>query len=69
MVETVIDGATGLIVDKGDPRALAAAALRMLTDTAFRADVVKRGQEQVSGFDADSYVTKLEKLYGEVAAT
>jgi len=69
MVETVIDGATGLIVDKGDHRALAAAALRLLTDTALRANVVKRGREHVRGFDANPYVNQLEKLYGEVAAT
>ncbi len=67
MVETVIDNVTGLIVDKNDHYALAHAALRLLTDEALRARIVKQGLELVQLFDADSYVDQLEELYREVA--
>ncbi|BAY77634.1 group 1 glycosyl transferase [Nostoc linckia NIES-25] len=69
MVETVVDGETGLIVDKNDHNALANAAIRILADETLRTRIVKQGQEHVRMFDADSYVNRLEKLYKEVAAT
>jgi glycosyltransferase involved in cell wall biosynthesis len=68
MVETVIDGKTGLIVDKNDHNALSDAAMFLLTDETMRTRMVKQGQEHVRVFDADSYVNHLERLYREVSA-
>lgn len=63
MVETVLDGVTGLVVEKDDPAALAAAAVRVLTDPALRAVLVAGGRERSVRFDNEVYVDWLADAY------
>jgi glycosyltransferase involved in cell wall biosynthesis len=68
MVETVLDGVTGLAVDKGDEVGLAAAAVRVLTDPALRARLVAGGRERSVLFDNDRYVDWLVDAYAAASA-
>ncbi len=68
MMESVIDGETGLIVDKNNHIALANAAIELLTNKDLRVKLTGQGQKHVAMFDGDSYVSRLEKLYREVAS-
>jgi glycogen synthase len=63
MLETVDDAETGLIVAKGDPVELAAAAVRLLTDAAMRATVVAGGRTKSHAFSNERYVENLRSLY------
>ena len=63
MQETVVDGATGLAVDKGDDVGLAEAAIRVLTDPTLRARLVDGGRERATLFDSDRYVDWLIDEY------
>jgi glycosyltransferase involved in cell wall biosynthesis len=65
MVETVVHGERGLIVEKGDDDALAAAAQLLFEDEQLREHIVRRGAEYVRDFGVDSYVDKLETVYAE----
>lgn len=67
MQETVVDGATGLAVDKGDDAGLAEAAVRLLTNPALRARLVAGGRERSALFDNDRYVEWLIGAYTESA--
>jgi glycosyltransferase involved in cell wall biosynthesis len=67
MRETVVDGATGLIVPKEDAAALAEAATRLLTDADLRARVVAGGLERSARFDNDRYVDWLAGSYAGAA--
>lgn len=66
MTETVVDGETGLFVDKHNHRSLAEAAVSLLTNEMFRNRLIDQGKEHVRKFDVDSYVKKLENIYREV---
>jgi glycosyltransferase involved in cell wall biosynthesis len=68
MVETVLDGVTGLAVDKGDEVGLAAAAVRVLTDPALRARLVAGGRERSVLFDNERYVDWLVDTYAAATA-
>jgi glycosyltransferase involved in cell wall biosynthesis len=65
MRETVVDGATGLVVEKADDAGLAEAALQLLTDPALRARLVAGGRERSALFDNDRYVEWLIGAYTE----
>jgi glycosyltransferase involved in cell wall biosynthesis len=67
MMETVIDGHTGVVVGKNDHDALSEAARRLLTDEPFRNRLVRQGREHALAFDVESYVDGLDALYREVA--
>jgi glycosyltransferase involved in cell wall biosynthesis len=67
MRETVVSEETGLVVPKNDPAALAAAAVRLLSDGALRERLVAAGRERVRAFDMRTYVVQIERLYESVA--
>lgn len=66
MRETVVDGVTGLAVDKGDDEALAEAAARVLTDADLRARLVSRGPERAGLFGNEEYVDWLLAAYADL---
>lgn len=66
MQETVLDGQTGLVVEKRDDAALATAAARLITDAGLRARLVAGGLERAEQFDISQYV---DWLAGTYAAT
>lgn len=73
VAESVIEGETGLLVPPGDPRALAAALDRLLTDRALRLRLGAAGRERVrrhfdlAGFrraHVELYLRELERRVG-----
>jgi glycosyltransferase involved in cell wall biosynthesis len=67
--ELVIDGETGLLVDRNDPAALAKALERVLTDPALAARLGAGGRRRVQTlFAADASLDKLLALYETVRA-
>jgi glycosyltransferase involved in cell wall biosynthesis len=64
IVDIVDDGVTGLLVEPGDARALAAAIERMLDDHDLRARVAGAGRAKaVSQFDWGVVATSLEAQF------
>jgi glycosyltransferase involved in cell wall biosynthesis len=63
MRETVLDGETGLIVERDDDEGLAQAALRVLSDPRLRARLVAGGQARAALFDNRQYVEWLVDQY------
>ncbi|HMA48077.1 MAG TPA: glycosyltransferase family 4 protein, partial [Frankiaceae bacterium] len=69
LVETVVDGRTGLVVDKGRPDALAAAILRLLGDDALRAGMGAAGRRHVESRYAWPVVAgRARELYASAVA-
>ena len=67
--ELVLDGVTGLLVERGDPEGLAQALERMLGDAALRTRLGEAARRHVAaGFSAEASVDRLLALYGEVSA-
>lgn len=69
MAETMRHDETGLVVPRGDVRALADAAYAILTDQPLRDRLVKTAQEHVQAFDLHAYADRLRGLYADVLAT
>jgi glycosyltransferase involved in cell wall biosynthesis len=68
--EVVVDGKTGLLVERGNVSALAEAILRLLSDEELRESIAEAGREQVMKFYSwDKYVEKLLHLYKTVCST
>jgi len=68
--EVLLDGETGLLVEPGNPRALADALLRVLRDPAKARAMAARGYERVKSlFDLPVVADKLEALYRSLAQT
>ena len=66
--EAVEDGVTGRLVPGDDPRALAQAAIEMLSDRATLADMGRRGRDRAERlFTMDAAVDALDVLYRRVA--
>ena len=62
--EVVRDGVTGLLVDEGDARALAAALARLLDDGALRSRVSTAARALIEReFDAHQQATQLRRLF------
>jgi glycosyltransferase involved in cell wall biosynthesis len=62
--ELIEDGKTGLLVEPGDPEALADALLRALTDTDLRREMIAAAQDKVSRcFDNRRLIDDLAGLY------
>jgi glycosyltransferase involved in cell wall biosynthesis len=62
--DLVEDGVTGLLVEPGDPHALAEAVARLLRDPALRAELGTRACErQAREFSIDATVRRFEDLY------
>ncbi|WP_326553935.1 glycosyltransferase [Micromonospora sp. NBC_01813] len=69
VVEAVVDGVTGLLVDEGDQRGLAAALVRLLADPTLAARLGTAGQARVcEQYDIRRRTAALEDLYDRVAA-
>ena len=65
--DLVEDGLTGLIVERRDPAALAAALRRLLEDAELREAMGARGAErQRAEFSAEAMVRRMEDLYEEL---
>jgi len=66
--ELIEDGATGLLVPPGEPRALAAALARLIGDPARRAALGAAGERRVrSLFDAEVAIAALARRFGLAA--
>ena len=62
--EEIVDGETGLLVDRGDPEALAWAVLRLLQDDELRLRLGRNAQQFVQErFGADTVVQSLLSVY------
>ncbi len=67
IAETVLDGATGLLVPPGDAAALAGAISRLLASPAERAWLGRQGQLRHRAlFDLDTYAERLGAIYARV---
>jgi glycosyltransferase involved in cell wall biosynthesis len=68
--EAILNGETGVLVDKPTPEGLAEAALRLLNDNALRERMGRRAAQFVrESFDARTHVTRMLDLYEEDANT
>ena len=65
--EVVVDGETGILVERGDGEGLAAAIRKLLADPHLRARMGAAGRRRVQQlFTWDHSVARLEELYGKV---
>jgi glycosyltransferase involved in cell wall biosynthesis len=60
-------GDAALLIDPLDPHAIAAAIVRVLTDTSLRADLIRRGYERVKAFSWERSVARVREVYLDVA--
>ena len=68
--EVVRDGDTGLLVDPGDPAALAAAMLRLIDDPGLSHRLGQNGRRRLeSDFTAGAMVRKTLDLYAQITGT
>jgi glycosyltransferase involved in cell wall biosynthesis len=61
--ELVEDGVTGLLVDPGDPDALAAALTRLAADPDLRARLAAASREHARALDADEVAARIAHIY------
>jgi glycosyltransferase involved in cell wall biosynthesis len=64
----VTDGATGLLVSKGDYESMAAAALRLLAEPAFASGIANNAYRECQKYAWDSVRDEWLKLYREQAS-
>lgn len=65
--EVVVDGETGILVERGDTEGLAAAIGKLLSDPQLRGRMGAAGRERVQRlFTWDRTVVRLEELYGRI---
>jgi glycosyltransferase involved in cell wall biosynthesis len=65
--EVVVDGETGILVERGDAEGLAAAIAKLLADPQLRGRMGAAGRERVRRlFTWDRSVARLEELYGSI---
>jgi D-inositol-3-phosphate glycosyltransferase len=69
MRETVDDGETGLVVPRDDADALAAAAVKVLSDRTLRSSLVHNGLARAAHFGNAAYVDWLEDRYRAITAS
>ena len=68
LADFVADGETGLLVPPGDPKALAAAVLRLLRDRDLTESIGARGREFArANLREDVYVDRMLALYRELS--
>ncbi len=60
--EAVVDGQTGLVVDGADPRQVARALERLISDTTLRQRLGQAGREHAQGFDWANVVGRITGL-------
>lgn len=63
--EVVVDGETGLLVEPGNPGAIAAAVLRLVGDPGLRARLGGRGRERARSYSWDVLVPRVLAVYRE----
>jgi glycosyltransferase involved in cell wall biosynthesis len=63
MVETVVDGVTGLVVPRGDPAALCRAAAYLLTEESARQRIVATALSYIRSHGISDYSSKLAEIY------
>jgi phosphatidyl-myo-inositol alpha-mannosyltransferase len=66
--EVVRDGTDGILVPPNDPRALADAAERVLTDPALAGRLAEAGRARAAEFSWDRVADRLETVYRQVAS-
>jgi glycosyltransferase involved in cell wall biosynthesis len=66
--DMVIDGETGILVDRGDVEALAAAMQRLLDDAAERERLGEAARVRAKQFTVDVSLPRIERLYEETLA-
>lgn len=64
--EILRDGREGLLIEPGDPEALAAALHRLLADPTLRRRCAEAGRERSAEYHLDSYCNRLCNLYDEL---
>jgi glycosyltransferase involved in cell wall biosynthesis len=64
--EVVTDGVDGLLVEPGEPAALATAIARLLDDAELRAELGARARRTAGGFDLGAAVARTQAVYDEV---
>ncbi|VAX34860.1 hypothetical protein MNBD_UNCLBAC01-1102 [hydrothermal vent metagenome] len=65
--EVVVDGDTGLLVPSGDPKKMAEAIIKILSDKELAAQMGNAGRKRVEKFfSLEKMVDKYEKIYQEV---
>lgn len=64
IIETIVDGETGILVPPRDSESLAKAIILLLTDKSKAQDMGRRGKERcLKEFGSDIMINKFEKLY------
>ncbi|MGD9737114.1 MAG: glycosyltransferase family 4 protein [Solirubrobacterales bacterium] len=66
--ELVEDGVTGLLVEPGDPEALAAALDRLAADPELRRRLAAAARERAQTLDADEVAARLGRIYDALLA-
>lgn len=64
----VLDG-TGLMVPPGEPEALSDALVTVLTETATRTEMQRKGRDRAMVFDVERVASSYEDMYASVAGT
>jgi glycosyltransferase involved in cell wall biosynthesis len=67
LLDTVVDGVTGLLVPPRDPRALAAAVRRLLSDPAARRRLGRAGARRARMYDWSEIASRTLATYERVA--
>jgi len=65
IVEVVEDAATGLLVTPGDPRALAKAVGRLISDPSLRSRMGEAGRRKAAAYSWDVLLPRILKVYAE----
>lgn len=68
IVDLVVDGETGLLVEPGDAEALARALARVLSDPLLARRMGQAAVERVTRFTSSAVVARIEDVYRRVAA-
>jgi glycosyltransferase involved in cell wall biosynthesis len=65
--EVVIDGHTGFLVEPGDPQAIAAKIIYLLSEPVLRAEMGTAGRKRIENhFSIDDLIGKTERVFDEV---
>jgi glycosyltransferase involved in cell wall biosynthesis len=67
--EVVTDGSDGLLVEAGDPGALATALSKLLVDDAMRAAIAGAARTRAAAFDLGRAVHRIESIYDRALGT
>jgi glycosyltransferase involved in cell wall biosynthesis len=65
--DVVVDGQTGLLVPRAEPRRLHAALASLMVDPGRRASLAAAAKRRLHEFDASEMVRRLEQIYAEPA--